>query len=242
MTKKKNKHSKTSWKVWSIILFVAFCISIPLTLFITRTMYHEEDCANAVSCISDLTGNYDESALTGEYRNTVIPVPTLITQSEPTQPSVLNAASSSNKRIEIDLSNQLLHAFENDREVFTFPISSGLWGRTPTGEFTIWIKLRYTRMKGGSKELGTYYDLPNVPHTMFFYNDKIPKWRGFGIHGAYWHNNFGHPMSHGCINMALPDVEQLYNWATPTSTAHTTHATSDNPGTKVIIYGTAPNY
>ena len=107
--------------------------------------------------------------------------------------------------------------------------------------FDIWIKLRYTKMEGGNKDWGTYYYLPNVPYVMFFYNSQIPKWRGFGIHGTYWHSNFGHPMSHGCINMKTEEVEQLYYWTNPPSTQHTTYANANNPGTKIIIYGEAPN-
>lgn len=150
--------------------------------------------------------------------------------------------NSSNKRIEIDLTNQRLYAFEGDRKVYDFLISSGKWGRTPTGTFNIWIKLRYTRMKGGSKELGTWYDLPNVPYTMFFSNSEVPSWRGFGIHGTYWHNNFGHPMSHGCINMKTEEVEKIYYWAEPNlGDKPSLRATPDNPGTPVIIYGKAPS-
>jgi lipoprotein-anchoring transpeptidase ErfK/SrfK len=68
-------------------------------------------------------------------------------------------------------------------------------------------------MSGGSKELGTYYYLPNVPYIMFFYNDQYAKKLGFSIHGAYWHNNFGKPMSHGCINMKPAEAAVIYNWA-----------------------------
>jgi len=95
---------------------------------------------------------------------------------------------------------------EGDTTVGSFLISSGKWSPTPTGEWPIWIKLRYTRMKGGSKALGTYYNLPNVPYTMY-YN------QGYGIHGAYWHNNFGQPMSHGCINMKPEEAGIVFNWA-----------------------------
>jgi hypothetical protein len=97
-------------------------------------------------------------------------------------------------------------------------------------------------MEGGSQELGTYYYLPNVPFTMFFANDEIPKWRGYGIHGTYWHNNFGHPMSHGCINMKTEEVEQLFYWALPDLRGKTSiYASEDNPGTPIVIYGEAPN-
>jgi len=146
------------------------------------------------------------------------------------------------KRIEVDLTNQRLYAYEGDRRVFDFLISSGKWGRTPTGTFRIWTKLRYTKMEGGSKVLRTYYYLPNVPFVMYFYNDEIPKWRGFGLHGTYWHSNFGHPMSHGCINMRTEEAGQLYYWAQPDLRGKgSILAGDDNPGTPVVIYGEAPS-
>lgn len=107
-----------------------------------------------------------------------------------------------------------------------FIVSTGLPG-TPTvvGKFHIYQKLVSTRM------VGPGYDLPNVPHTMYFYG-------GYALHGAYWHNNFGHPMSHGCVNLALPDAEQLFNWATPVlpDGAWYVNATADNPGTLVVVH------
>ncbi len=151
--------------------------------------------------------------------------------------------NASDKRIEVDLTNQKVYAIEGDRIVHQFIVSTGKWGRTPTGEFTIWTKVRSQLMKGGSRELGTYYYLPNVPYVMFFSNDEIAKMRGFSFHGTYWHDNFGHPMSHGCINMRTEDAKTLYEWATPIVTnakAWSTPSTPENPGTKVTIYGKAP--
>lgn len=146
------------------------------------------------------------------------------------------------KRIEVDLTNQRLYAYEGDKMIYNFLVSTGKWGKTPTGVFNIWIKLRATRMTGGSKELHTYYNLPNVPYTMYFANNEIPKWKGFGIHGAYWHNNFGHPMSHGCINMKIEEAGLLYEWAQPELRGKSSiNASDDNPGTQIVIYGTAPN-
>ena len=110
------------------------------------------------------------------------------------------------KCIEIDLSDQRLYMKEGTNSVGSFLVSTGKWSPTPTGEWRIWTKLRYTRMKGGSKALGTFYDLPNVPYTMYYY-------KGYGIHGAYWHNNFGHPMSHGCVNMKPEEAGVVFNWA-----------------------------
>jgi len=110
------------------------------------------------------------------------------------------------KWIEVDLSEQRLYMKQNGNTINSFLISSGKWAPTPTGEWRIWIKLRYTRMRGGVKALGTFYDLPNVPYTMYYD-------RGYGVHGAYWHNNFGQPMSHGCINMRPEEAGIVFNWA-----------------------------
>ncbi len=86
-------------------------------------------------------------------------------------------------------------------------------------------------MSGGSQALGTYYYLPNVPYIMYFNRD-------FGIHGAYWHNNFGAPMSHGCVNLAIPDAEKLFYWASPVlpSGKHMVTPSKENPGTLVVVH------
>jgi lipoprotein-anchoring transpeptidase ErfK/SrfK len=184
------------------------------------------------------TGNFQYNDVVGEfYGNTLA---SRVVAENP-QPKNVLGVSNEEKRIEVDLTNQRLYAFEGNNKIYDFLISSGKWGRTPTGEFRIWIKLKYTKMSGGSKELGTYYYLPNVPYTMFFSNDKVPSWRGFGIHGTYWHSNFGTPMSHGCINMKTEEAEKIFYWAAPDLGGKSTvRATADNPGTKIIIYGTAP--
>lgn len=110
------------------------------------------------------------------------------------------------KRVEVDLTSQRLYAFEGENKIYAFIISSGKpWTPTPTGEFKPWGKFRFDRMIGGSVQLGNYYDLPNVPYTVYFY-------QGYAIHGTYWHNNFGHPMSHGCVNLRTEDAGLLYNW------------------------------
>lgn len=114
--------------------------------------------------------------------------------------------SSGEKWVEIDLSDQKLYMKEGTNTVGNFLVSTGKFAPTPVGEWKIWTKLRYTRMRGGSKALGTFYDLPNVPYTMYYY-------RGYGIHGAYWHNDFGRPRSHGCVNMKPEEAGVVFNWA-----------------------------
>ena len=166
----------------------------------------------------------------------------LITENLPEEiDKVVLGESDVPKRLEIDLTNQRIYAYEGDKLIYNFLVSTGKWGRTPTGRFRIWTKLRYTKMSGGSKALRTYYYLPNVPYTMYFYGDEVPQSRGFGIHGTYWHNNFGHPMSHGCVNMKTEEVALLYYWADPKLNGErSVRASNDNQGTEIIIYGETP--
>jgi lipoprotein-anchoring transpeptidase ErfK/SrfK len=161
---------------------------------------------------SKISDEYDNKAIVAIFNNKEVVVPTGFLANENNDSKVLGEGSG-DKRIEVDLTKQQLYAYEGDRLVYTFLISSGKWDRTPTGTFKIWIKLRSTKMEGGLKELGTYYYLPNVPYVMFFYNDRVSKKMGYSLHGTYWHNNFGQPMSHGCINMKTSEIAQLYSWA-----------------------------
>ncbi len=139
--------------------------------------------------------------------------------------------ASSNKWIEIDLSDQKLTAHEGDGIFLESLISSGLWNRTPVGEYNIWYKIKSTKMEGGSKANNTYYYLPNVPFDMFFYKD-------YGIHGTYWHNNFGQPMSHGCVNAPTSVAERLFYWTDPQLPVGKGYIRSspENPGTRVVIH------
>lgn len=190
---------------------------------------------------NSLTGTFDSKADTAVFNNSPVPVPNYVVDGPPPTQSKVLGDSTAKKQIRIDLTQQRLFAYEGDHQVFSFYISSGKWHPTPTGTFHIWTKLRYTGMEGGSKALHTYYNLPNVPFTMFMTGENMPKTAGYAIHGTYWHNNFGHPMSHGCINMKTSEVEQLYYWANPDLRGGKSIAESaDNPGTEVIIYGEAP--
>lgn len=146
------------------------------------------------------------------------------------------------KKIKVDLSKQMLYALEDGRVVAEFPVSTGKWDNTPTGTFKIWIKFLSKKMSGGSEELGTYYYLPNVPYIMFFYNENVPKIEGYSLHGTYWHSNFGHVMSHGCVNMRTRDIEKLYAWAGPDADGKSMmYSSEENPGTEIEIYGKAPS-
>ncbi len=109
--------------------------------------------------------------------------------------------ASAGKWIEIDVTRQRLIAYEGNKPVFSALVSTGL-PQTPTvlGRFAIRRKLPRQHMRGPG------YSLPNVPWVMYFYSN-------YAIHGAYWHNAFGRPISHGCVNMRVADAQWLYNWA-----------------------------
>ncbi len=237
MPRKKSKKPKRSFgfKKYFILIAGVFAIATLSLLFSDRL--NKPECANSESCIKDLSGKFEQDQKIGYFMGKEVNVPEEnLAQTE----SRTVLGESTDKHIYIDLTNQKLFAKEGDRTVYEFLVSTGKWGRTPTGDFTTWIKLRYTRMTGGNKAIGTYYDLPNVPYVMYFANAEIPKWRGYGIHGAYWHNNFGHPMSHGCINMKPEEAGLLYAWANPASGESSITVDAANPGTPVTIYGTAP--
>lgn len=109
--------------------------------------------------------------------------------------------------IGIDLSEQRLTAYQRSEVVASYLISSGTYlYPTPVGTYHIYAKTRSQTMSGGSRLAGSYYSLPNVEWISWFYGD-------YGIHGTYWHNNFGHPMSHGCINMRNSEAQFVYEWA-----------------------------
>jgi lipoprotein-anchoring transpeptidase ErfK/SrfK len=105
------------------------------------------------------------------------------------------------RRIDIDLSAQWLTAYEDDVAVFGTAVSTGIDGHeTPAGAFEIEWMLEWETMAGED------YYLEDVPYVMYF-ADYL------AIHGAYWHDNFGEPMSHGCVNLPVPAAEWLYDWA-----------------------------
>lgn len=111
------------------------------------------------------------------------------------------SAPTSGRWIDVNLSAQRLTAYQGNTPVRSTLVSTGLARTpTPTGRYRIYVKYVSTLMSGPG------YYLPNVPYTMYFY-------RGYSLHGTYWHSNFGRPMSHGCINLPTPEAQWLFNWA-----------------------------
>ena len=110
--------------------------------------------------------------------------------------------------IDVNLSEQRVYAYEGDVVVNSFLVSTGV-AETPTvtGEYQIYVKVRIQDMSGPG------YYLPDVPWVMYFYDE-------YGFHGTYWHNNFGTPMSRGCVNMRIDDAAWLYDWASVGTTVN----------------------
>ena len=134
---------------------------------------------------------------------TPTPVPPTPVPPTPTPvPPVAAAPGSGGERwINVDLSRQLLTAYEGTTAVREIVVSTGL-PATPTrvGRYRIYVKYESALMRGSD------YYLPNVPYTMYYDGS-------YGIHGTYWHNNFGQPMSRGCINLPTPEAKWLYMFA-----------------------------
>lgn len=216
---------KKSKKVFNLPFFLALLFSVlVLGCLIIFWSLTRPFCANSISCKESFSVNIQNGA-TGVFDGQKVVPPAVDISKQPQASKVLGEATIvGDKHIDIDLTNQTLSAYQGTTLFMEAPISSGKWHPTPDGNFTIWEKVIATRMTGG--EGADYYDLPNVPYVMFFQGPGASESDGFGIHGAYWHDNFGHPMSHGCINMRTVDAEKLYYWA--------------NTGTAITIYGQAP--
>lgn len=151
--------------------------------------------------------------------------------------NVLGDSNAAERWIEVDLSEQKIIAHEGDEIFLEAPISSGLdRSPTPSGEFTIWYKTKSQKMSGG--EGRDYYYLPNVPYIMFFENEQVSGYKGYSLHGAYWHNDWGNQRSHGCVNLPIPIAEKLYYWTQPTTPEgkNIIRSTEDNPGTRIVIH------
>lgn len=217
-------------KILLIILPVIFVI---LAIFVA--VQAKSKLANqAAEKITDLSGELKPEEKIAYWNGQKIDIPTEVFLNTPT--AVLGATNEE-KWIEVDLSEQKLTAYEGSNVFLSTPISSGLpWTPTPTGEFWIWIKLRATRMEGGEGKY--YYNLPNVPYVMFFQNASVPSWKGYGLHGTYWHNDFGNPHSHGCVNLPTAMAEKLYYWTSPTipEGKNLVYASDTDPGTKIVIH------
>jgi hypothetical protein len=234
MAKKRTPKKGFKWPFFLALLIAILGLGfLIIFLFIKKPF-----CANTGSCKESITLKIENGVVGVFNGREVLPPKVDLSKKESPTKVLGEAILTGEKHIYIDLATQTLKAYQGENLFMEAKVSTGKWGKTPVGEFNIWEKVRATRMTGGKGV--DFYDLPNVPYVMFFGGSGVANGMGFGLHGAYWHNNFGHPMSHGCVNMRSVDAEKLYNWAGPESRGTTTNATPDNPGTKITIYGQAP--
>lgn len=233
----KRKASKISKKI--VFVFLSCAVILLAGVITLKATEIGHPCANSISCIKDMSGTYEKGETAGVFEGKTVRVPAENTFAYVQTASDVLGESTGPKKITVDLSAQHLYAYEGDKVIMDFPVSTGKWNHTPTGTYNIWVKLRFTRMTGGTG--ADYYNLPNVPYVMFFYGDNASKGQGYSIHGTYWHNNFGHPMSHGCVNMKIADAGTLFAWADPADIGWNNRTTDAGQGTQVIIYGTTPS-
>ncbi len=138
---------------------------------------------------------------------TVTPSPTPLPTATPVPALVggANATFDEWRWIDINLTTQQLTAYQNNVPMLQTYISSGAFGmETVTGVFRIYMRYEVQHITG--YHLGYDYSTPDVPYVQYFHGN-------FGLHGAYWHNSFGTPVSHGCVNLTVSDALWLWNFA-----------------------------
>jgi hypothetical protein len=140
------------------------------------------------------------------------------------------------KRIEVSLEKQTFTCFENGQVVMTTLCSTGPYLRTengkrifgtPTGDWFVMRKRPTRHMAGDDFAADDFFDLPGVPWVSYFH------WWGVSIHGTYWHNDYGRPRSHGCVNLRPEDAKWVFRWTTPRASIYTPETKAD--GTPVIV-------
>jgi lipoprotein-anchoring transpeptidase ErfK/SrfK len=107
----------------------------------------------------------------------------------------------------VNLRTQTVVAYEGDTPVYAALAATGM-AATPTvrGVFRTWWRLVSRKMSGGAPATGGYYYLEEVPWTLYFYS-------GYALHAAYWHDAFGRPRSHGCVNLSPYDAWWIFKWS-----------------------------
>jgi lipoprotein-anchoring transpeptidase ErfK/SrfK len=135
------------------------------------------------------------------------------------------------KWIDVNLARQTLTAYVGARPVFVTLVSSGRAGsETPTGSFRIQHKHVSTTMDDATSPDGAY-SIEDVPWTLYFRD-------GIALHTAFWHDRFGEPRSHGCVNLTPADARFLFEWTEPAVPRawHGAFATRSRPGTRIVVH------
>ncbi|HLT37405.1 MAG TPA: L,D-transpeptidase family protein [Enhygromyxa sp.] len=140
------------------------------------------------------------------------------------------AANTGNDQwIDVDLGEQTLVAYRGGRAVFATMISSGRSVATPRGNYPIWAKVAATTMANQAYEDSPYM-VQGVPWVLLFQGHNA-------LHGAYWHNGFGHRKSHGCVNLAPRDARYVFERTGPNLPPGwmTVYEHADQPGSVVRV-------
>lgn len=133
------------------------------------------------------------------------------------------------KYIHVDLGTQYVTAFEGDRMVYRSRCSSGAGPKTPLGDFQTYHKGPSIHMTNEGDDEANIYDLPGVPWCTFFTGN------GEAFHGTYWHNDFGKPRSHGCLNLPNSAAKFIYRWSSPVVPVDAEYIHQPGVGTPVTI-------
>ncbi|HAV78012.1 MAG TPA: hypothetical protein DCX53_11745 [Anaerolineae bacterium] len=134
------------------------------------------------------------------------------------------------KLIVVERETQMVTAFEGDKMVFSQRCSSGSKGtETPKGEFRTYHKGPAVHMTNQGDAIENIYNLPGVPWCSFFTG------AGHAFHGTYWHNDYGRPRSHGCVNLLPGDAKFLYRWTLPNVPADADYVHLPGEGTRVQV-------
>jgi len=145
--------------------------------------------------------------------------------------TALSPEMNGRKYIHVDTATQSVTAYEDNTAVLAARCSSGGKGtKTPLGEFLTYHKGPTIHMTNdGASGAGRGYDLPGVPWVTFFTGT------GVSFHGTYWHNDYGNPRSHGCVNLLPEDAKFLYRWTSPLVPPDTQYLHQPGTGTRVEI-------
>ena len=134
------------------------------------------------------------------------------------------------KLIVVERDTQMVTAFEGEKLVFSNRCSSGAEGtETPKGEFRTYHKGPSVHMTNQGDALENIYNLPGVPWCSFFTG------LGHAFHGTYWHNDYGRPRSHGCVNLTSEQAKFIYRWTLPTVPPEADYVHLPGEGTRVQV-------
>lgn len=140
--------------------------------------------------------------------------------------------------VDVNIEKKTLVLLEGDKLVYATLVSPGKKSRikkkdhaTPTGQWRVREKHVAVTMDGDGASGDLPYSIDDVPYVAYFKGS-------YALHGAFWHSNFGHEMSHGCVNLSPLDAKHVFNWVEPKLPRgwHAVWSTKDHPGTMVVIH------